>query len=375
MSLPAPQGSICLVAGSAIPDLAQAISDYINVPLLDCVVGRFNDGEISIEIRDNVRNNHVFIIQSTCANVNDTTIELLLMARTFVRANAQQITVVIPYIGYSRQDTGATNNVATVAGADVVMLLQAAGVTDIISLNLHSDQIGGFFSGSVDNLKPWLVFVEPILKLAVSEMDDGAAITLVAPSAKAVPRVQEVRAKLLEAGLDTNLAVIIRDVTPLQSVPDASLTAEALIQTKAKLSRTMVGEEYVVDAHCIMIDDIAFSGNTLFGTVECLDAAGARSVRAFVTHPVFSQPTCMATIAALDPLVALYVTDSIPLSSRDDVPDKVHVVTTAEIFGEAIIRTYSSEVLPNNISSRDILDLSSSSLTASPRRRRFHLNQ
>ena len=401
-SLPHPHGRLCLVAGTSVPDLSQAIAEYINVSPVECAISHFkyalplspplshlslpsphtdscSDGELNIEAKGTVRNDHVFIVQSTCTPVNDTMMELLLLVRTFVRANARQITVVIPYMGYSRQDTSSDNNSATVAASDMMFLLQTAGASDVISVNLHSEQIEGFVHGAVDNLKPWLVFVDPIIALSNSDaMADGEAIVVVAPSAKAVPRVQEFRDQLLLRGIETELAVIVRDVdAPNVDAPisDSSLGADELIKVKASLSRTMVGSSLVPGAHCIVIDDIAFTGNTLLGTIEELASRGAASIRACITHPVFSQPDFMSRLDACDALTEIFVTDTIPLDPASTSP-KIRIVSVAEIIGESIIRSYTAEVLdPRLLAPGSHKRLSKSNLHQSPRKRRFHINQ
>ena len=339
--------------------------------------GVCSDGEIAIEVCETVRNDHVFIVTSTCAPVNVHLMELLLLIRTVVRCSARQITVVIPYMGYSRQDAPSHHNSATVAAADAMFFLATAGATDIISVNLHSEQIEGFVRGPVDNLKPWLVFVGPIRELALGPMS-SAPIVLVAPSAKAVTRVQEVRDKLAEFGIDTALAVMVRDMAAKAAPAGAAvegglaLDVNQIIKGKSEASRTMVGEAMVPGAHCIIVDDIAFTANTLLGSAVDLVERGAASVRAFVTHPVFSQPDIMDRIDAIDGLVSVYVTDTIPLPPDARVSDKVTVISVAEILGEAIVRSYTAEVLPDGavVSSPPIRGLA----LPSPRKRRFHIN-
>jgi ribose-phosphate pyrophosphokinase len=295
-------------AGNSNPVLAQKICKYLQVPLGDAEVKTFSDGEIQIEINDNVRSRDVYIIQSTCSPVNDNLIELLLMIDAFKRSSARRITAVMPYYGYARQDKKVAPRVP-ISAKLVADLLTVAGTNRLITIDLHAGQIQGFFSIPVDNL-----FAAPVtIKYITENINDN--LVIVSPDAGGVERARAIAKRLV-----ADLAIIDkRRPTPNE--------AKAMF---------VVGD--VTGKTAVILDDMVDTAGTLTEAATALMKAGARGVHAACAHPVLSGPAVDRINES--ELVSLIVTDTIPLSSKADRCKKIKVLTISELVGEAMIRSY-----------------------------------
>jgi len=299
---------ISIFTGNSNLTLAKKICEYLHLPLGNAQVGTFSDGEIQIEIDENVRAKDVFVIQSTCAPVNDNLVELLLMIDALKRSSARRITAVIPYFGYARQDKKVAPRVPISAKlvADMVAL---AGANRVITMDLHAGQIQGFFDIPVDN-----IFAAPLLiEYIRSKFNDNLAI--VSPDAGGVER-----ARAFAKRLDTDLAIIDKR----RSAPN---------QAKAM---AVIGD--VRDKVAVILDDMADTAGTLTGAADALKAEGAREIHACCAHAVLSGPAIERIVNSN--IKNLVVTDTIPLSEKAAACGKIAVISIAELVGEAIIRSY-----------------------------------
>ncbi|MGB5985506.1 MAG: ribose-phosphate pyrophosphokinase, partial [Desulfobacterales bacterium] len=268
----------------------------------------FSDGEIQIEIKENVRMKDIFVIQSTCHPVNKSLVELLLMIDAFKRSSARRITAVLPYYGYARQDKKVAPRVP-ISARLVADLLITAGADRIITMDLHAGQIQGFFNVPVDNL-----FAAPVLLEHIRNNFDGNLI-LVSPDAGGVER-----ARAYAKRLDCDLAIIDKR-------RDAPNKAKAM---------AVIGD--VKDKTAIILDDMVDTAGTLTEAAEALMIKGAKEVHANVTHPVLSGPALDRIEAS--PIITLGVTDTIPLRGAALTSDKFVVISISELVGEAIIRSH-----------------------------------
>jgi len=299
---------ISIFTGNSNLTLAKKICEYLHLPLGNAQVKTFSDGEIQIEIDENVRSKDVFVIQSTCAPVNDNLVELLLMIDALKRSSAIRITAVIPYFGYARQDKKVAPRVPISAKlvADMVAL---AGANRVITMDLHAGQIQGFFDIPVDN-----IFAAPLLiEYISSKFSDNLAI--VSPDAGGVER-----ARAFAKRLDADLAIIDKR----RSTPN---------QAKAM---AVIGD--VRDKVAVILDDMADTAGTLTGAADALKAEGAREVHACCAHAVLSGPAIERIVNSN--IKNLVVTDTIPLSENAAACGKIAVISIAELVGEAIIRSY-----------------------------------
>jgi ribose-phosphate pyrophosphokinase len=299
---------IAKFAGNSNPALAKKICDYLNLPLGGAKVSTFSDGEIQIELEENVRTKDVFVIQSTCAPVNDNLVELLLMIDAFKRSSARRITAVVPYFGYARQDKKVAPRVP-ISAKLVADMLTVAGANRIITMDLHAGQIQGFFDIPVDN-----IFAAPVLIDYIrNNFNDNLAI--VSPDAGGVER-----ARAFAKRLNADLAIIDKR----RSAPN---------QAKAM---SVVGD--VKDKIVVILDDMADTAGTLTEAVDALYNAGAKETHACCAHPVLSGPAIDRITASN--LKSLVVTDTIPLKANAAACDKIIALTISELVGEAIIRSY-----------------------------------
>ncbi len=294
--------------GNSNPELAKKICHYLNVPLGGEKVKRFSDGEIQIEIDENVRSRDVFVIQSTCSPVNDNLVELLLMIDAFKRASAARITAVMPYYGYARQDKKVAPRVP-ISAKLVADMLTVAGASRIITMDLHAGQIQGFFNIPVDNLFAAAVLIDYIR----DNFNDN--LVIVSPDAGGVERARAF-AKRLNAGL----AIIDKR-------RDAPNKAKAM---------AVIGN--VADKAVVILDDMVDTAGTLVEAADAIMRNGAKEVHACCAHPVLSGPS----IERIDtsPLKSIVVTDTIPLRQNAKACDKIKVLTIAKLIGEAIIRSF-----------------------------------
>ncbi len=302
-----------LFAGNAVPELARKIADRLYIKLGDAEVGRFNDGEINVQINENVRGSDVFIIQSTCAPTNDNLMELIVMVDALRRASAGRITAVIPYFGYARQDRRVRSARVPITAKVVADFLSSVGVDRVLTVDLHAEQIQGFFDVPVDN-----VFGTPVLMEHLRQQAFHNPV-VVSPDIGGVVRARAL-AKLLN---DIDLAIIDKR------------------RPRANESQVMhiIGD--VNDRDCIIVDDMIDTGGTLCKAAEALKNSGARRVFAYATHPVFSG-NAVANIrdSLIDQVV---VTDSIPLSAEMKALDKVHQLTLSGMLSEALRRVSNEE--------------------------------
>ena len=297
-----------LFAGNAVPELAQKVANRLYTKLGNATVGRFSDGEIAVEIHENVRGSDVFIVQSTCAPTNDNLMELIVMIDALRRASAGRITAVIPYFGYARQDRRVRSARVPITAKVVADFLSNVGVDRVLTIDLHAEQIQGFFDVPVDN-----AFGTPILLNDMFQRDFVEPI-VVSPDIGGVVRARAT-AKLLN---DTDLAIIDKR------------------RPKAGVSEVMniIGD--VKDRHCIMVDDIVDSGGTLCNAAAAMIEDGALSVDAYVTHGVLSGGA--VSRVASSPLNSLVTTDSIPATEAVRVARNIRHISVAPLLGEAIKR-------------------------------------
>jgi ribose-phosphate pyrophosphokinase len=297
-----------IFCGNSNPELAKKICHYLNVPLGGEKVKRFSDGEIQIEIDENVRSRDVFVIQSTCSPVNDNLVELLLMIDAFKRASAAKITAVIPYYGYARQDKKVAPRVP-ISAKLVADMLTVAGASRIITMDLHAGQIQGFFNIPVDNLFAAAVLIDYI------RANFNNDLVIVSPDAGGVERARAF-AKRLNAGL----AIIDKR-------RDAPNKAKAM---------AVIGN--VSDKAVVILDDMVDTAGTLVEAADAIMRNGAKEVHACCAHPVLSGPSIERIEGS--PLKTLVVTDTIPLRQNAKICNKIKVLTISELIGEAIIRSF-----------------------------------
>jgi ribose-phosphate pyrophosphokinase len=293
--------------GNANPALAQEIASHLGLELGKAAVGRFSDGETTVEIQQNVRGREVFVVQSTCAPTNDNLMELLVMVDALKRASAQRITAVIPYFGYARQDRRPRSTRVPISARVVADLLETVGVERVLTMDLHADQIQGFFRIPVDN-----IYASPVLlsDLQAKRYDD---LVVVSPDVGGV-----VRARALAKQLGCDLAIIDKR------------------RPKANVSEVMhvIGE--IDGRNCVIMDDMIDTAGTLVKAAEVLKERGAKSVYAYCTHAVFSGPAIERIKAShLDEVV---ITNTIPLAEAAKGTTKIRQLSTAFLFAETIRR-------------------------------------
>jgi ribose-phosphate pyrophosphokinase len=298
-----------LFTGNSNRPLAEAISRDVGVPLGGAEIGRFSDGEVQVEITENVRGGDVFVIQSISSPTNDNLMELLLMLDAFKRASAKRITAVIPYYGYARQDRKVAPRVP-ISAKLVADLITTAGASRVLTVDLHAGQIQGFFDVPVDN-----VYATPVLLQYIRHRLGDREVTVVAPDAGGVER-----ARAFAKRLDANLAIIDkRRIRP-------NVVAEMQI----------IGE--VDGRSAVIVDDMVDTAGTLCTAAGAVRAAGAPTVLACATHAVLSGPAVSRlTDSAIDELV---VTDTIPLGKQAAQLEKITVLPVAPLLAEAIRRTH-----------------------------------
>jgi ribose-phosphate pyrophosphokinase len=302
-----PTENLAVFTGNANPELAQKVVRYLGVSLGKIQVGRFSDGEVMVEIMENVRELDVFIIQPTCAPSNDNLMELLVMIDAMNRASAQRVSAVIPYFGYARQDRRPRTARVAITAKLVANMISAAGADRVLTMDLHADQIQGFFSIPADN-----IYASPVLwgELWRQEPDD---LLVVSPDVGGV-----VRARAMAKHLGADLAIIDKR------------------RPKANEAKVMhiIGE--VHDRVCVLLDDMVDTASTLCEAAAALKGSGAKRVLAYSTHAVLSgDAVTRIENSQLDEVV---VTDTIPLSEQARQCKKIRQLSIAELLGEAIRR-------------------------------------
>jgi ribose-phosphate pyrophosphokinase len=307
------QNSMVVFAGKANPVLAHDIARHLMQPLGRANVTRFSDGEVQVELMENVRGRDVFIVQSTCPPTNDSLMELLIMADACRRASAGRITAVIPYFGYARQDRRPRATRVPITAKLVANLITTAGINRVLTVDLHADQIQGFFDIPVDN-----VYASPVLLGDVWKQRDDNTI-VVSPDVGGV-----VRARALAKRLD-----------------DADLAIIDKRRPRPNESKVMNIIGNVAGKTCVMIDDMVDTAGTLCIAAQALKDEGATKVLAYITHPVLSG-AAIERIAksALDELV---VTDTIPLSETARACSRIRQLSVAGLLAETMRRVRDEE--------------------------------
>ena len=298
--------------GNANPALADAIAKNIGVPLGRASIGKFSDGEVSVELNENVRGKDVFVIQPTCAPTNDSIMELLLMSDALHRASANRITAVIPYFGYARQDRRVRSARVAISAKVVADMIGAVGVNRVLTVDLHAEQIQGFFSIPVDN-----VYGSPVLTDDI-ERQNYSNLTVVSPDVGGV-----VRARAVAKQINADLAIIDK------RRPTAN---EAQIMH-------IIGD--VNGKSCLIVDDMVDTAGTLCKAADALKDHGATKVVAYCTHPVLSGPAIQNIEGSnLDSLV---VTDTIPLNEKAKSCKNIRQLSMAKLLAESIRRVSNEE--------------------------------
>ncbi|ULQ45709.1 ribose-phosphate diphosphokinase [Flagellatimonas centrodinii] len=307
------ESKLTLFSGNANPKLAKDIANYLKIPLGQAVVGRFSDGEVQVEILENVRGRDVFVIQPTCAPTNDNIVELLMMLDALKRASAGRICAVIPYFGYARQDRRPRSSRVPISAKVVADMLGECGADRVLTVDLHADQIQGFFDIPVDN-----VYASPVL-LGDIWRQKYENLIVVSPDVGGVVRARAV-AKRLD---DADLAIIDKR------------------RPRANESRVMniIGD--VNGRSCVLVDDMADTAGTLCKAAAALKEHGAIRVVAYVTHPILSGPAITnITHSELDQLV---VTDTIPLNPAAAACPKIRQLSIGSLLAETIRRVSAEE--------------------------------
>nr|WP_276613240.1 ribose-phosphate pyrophosphokinase [Nitrincola schmidtii] len=301
-----------IFTGNANPELALKVVERLDIPLGKADVGRFSDGEVSVEIQENVRGKDVFIIQSTCAPTNDNLMELIVFADAMRRASAMRITAVVPYFGYARQDRRPRSTRVPISAKVVASMMTSAGVDRVLTVDLHADQIQGFFDIPVDN-----VYGSPVLLDDITDQKYEDMI-VVSPDVGGV-----VRARAVAKQLDCDLAIIDKR------------------REKANESQVMniIGD--VAGRTCILVDDMCDTAGTLCKAAQALKDKGAARVVSYVTHPVLSGPAIDNINGSM--LDEMVVTDTIPLSPAAQKCSKIRQLTIAPMLAEAVRRVCNEE--------------------------------
>ena len=297
-----------ILTGNSNRPLAEAISAYLNLPLVNASIRRFSDMEVFVEIQENIRGEDVFVVQSTSFPTNDNLMELLIIMDALKRASARRITAVLPYYGYARQDRKSGSR-TPISAKLVANLITTAGANRVLTVDLHAGQIQGFFDIPTDNL-----FAAPVLTKDIKERFPGENnLCIVSPDVGGV-----VRARAFAKRLDADLAIIDKR------------------RERAGVSEVMniIGE--VSSMRCILVDDIVDSAGTLCNAAVALKEAGAASVSAYVTHGVLSGGAVSRVSAS--PLESLVITDSIEATAAVRVSQTVRQLTIAPLLAEAMAR-------------------------------------
>jgi ribose-phosphate pyrophosphokinase len=305
--------SMMLFAGNSTPILAKSIAKYLNLELGSAHVGTFSDGETSVEILENVRGKDVFIIQSTSSPANDHLMELITMADALRRASAGRITAVVPYFGYARQDRRVRSARVPITAKIVADMMTSVGINRVLTVDLHADQIQGFFYMPVDNVYTTTIMRDDILESAQPNT------IVVSPDVGGVVRARAMSKILNHA----EMAIIDKR----RSGPNKSEVMHIIGEPK--------------DKHCLLIDDIVDTAGTLCSAAKELKKNGALSVKAYVTHPVLSGPAVDNIMKSeLDEMV---VTDTIPLSDAARNCPKIRVLSLHEMLAKAMKRINDEE--------------------------------
>ncbi|AZR58880.1 ribose-phosphate pyrophosphokinase [Eikenella corrodens] len=304
--------SLMVFAGNASVGLAENVVKHLGISLGRASVGKFSDGEVAVELLENVRGRDVFILQSTCAPTNDNLMELLTVADALKRASAGRITAAIPYFGYARQDRRPRSVRVPISAKLVANMLATAGINRVLTVDLHADQIQGFFDIPVDNIYATPILIHDILQQRIENL------TVVSPDIGGV-----VRARAVAKVLNTDLAIIDKR------------------RPKANVAEVMniIGD--IQGRTCLIVDDMIDTANTLCKAASALKERGAERVLAYATHPVFSGEA-VSRIASSD-IDQVVVTDTIALSDAARNCDRIRQVTIAGLLAETMRRISNEE--------------------------------
>ncbi len=305
--------NLMLFSGGSNEALAQRVAQQLHLSLGNIDVGRFSDGEVTVEVHENVRGKDVFLMQSTCAPTNDNIMELLIMADAMHRASAQRVTAVVPYYGYARQDRRPRSARVAISAKVVADMISTVGIDRILTVDLHADQIQGFFNIPVDNIYGSPVLVDHILAQRYENP------IVVSPDVGGVVRARAI-AKQID---DLDLAIIDK------RRPQANVTKVM----------NVIGD--VKGKTCIMVDDIVDTAGTLCTAAEALKEEGAAAVVCYITHAVFSGPA-IERIANSE-IDRMVVTDTIPLSESANACEKIHQLSLDRLLAESIRRVSNEE--------------------------------
>ena len=301
-----------LFTGNANPALAQEIASRLSIELGRASVGRFSDGEVDVEINQNVRARDMFVVQPTCAPTNENLMELCIMVDALKRASARRITAVIPYFGYARQDRRPRSRRVPISAKVVANMLEAVGVERLLTMDLHADQIQGFFNIPVDN-----IYASPVL-LSDLKGKNYQDLVVVSPDVGGV-----VRARALAKQLGCELAIIDKR------------------RPKANVSEVMHVIGDIEGRNCVIMDGMIDTAGTLVKAAEVLKERGALKVFAYCTHPVFSGPAVERLKASqIDEVV---ITNTIPLNEAGRACAKIRQLSVASLFAETIRRISDGE--------------------------------
>ncbi|SFN92540.1 ribose-phosphate pyrophosphokinase [Nitrosospira briensis] len=299
--------SLMVFTGNANPKLAQDVVRHLNIRIGRATVGRFSDGEVMVEILENVRGKDIFVLQSTCMPTNDTLVELLVLIDALKRASAGRITAAMPYFGYARQDRRPRSVRVPITAKVVANMLTSVGIDRLLTMDLHSDQIQGFFDIPVDNIYSMPILLGDLWK------SDYQNLVVVSPDVGGV-----VRARQMAKRLECDLAIIDKR------------------RPKANVAKVMniIGE--VEGRTCVIMDDMVDTANTLCEAARALKEHGAERVLAYCTHPVLSGKAVeRIENSALDKLV---VTDTIPLREDAKACDRIQQLSVASLLAETMLR-------------------------------------
>jgi ribose-phosphate pyrophosphokinase len=302
-----------IFAGNSNPALAREVAEHLSVRLAEAEVGRFPDGEVLVEVRENVRGGDCFVIQSICTPPNENLMELLLMMDALRRASAKRITAVIPYMGYARQDRKVAPRVP-ISAKLVADLITTAGASRVLTIDLHAGQIQGFFNIPVDNL-----YAMPVLIGYLRKRVDGKRVSVVSPDAGGVER-----ARAFARRLNANLAIIDKRRRRASEVAEMQLVGE------------------VKDSIAVLVDDMIDTAGTITEAAKVVCNAGATEVIAAATHPILSDPACERLSKSI--VTEVISTNSIPLRAKAQAElQKLKILSVGPLLAEAVRRIHNEE--------------------------------
>ena len=305
-----------IFTGTANPEFATEVSEILGIKISKADVGYFSDGELKVEIEENVRGHDTFIIQSTCSPTNKNVMEIMLIADALKRSSASRITAVVPYYGYARQDRRVRSARVPISAKVVADMFASVGIDRVLTIDLHSETIQGFFDMPADNVYATKFMVDDI-----KDNNDRNEVVVVSPDVGGVVRSRAL-AKLLD---DTDLAIIDKR----RSVANESEVMNIIGEVEGKV--------------CIVPDDIIDTAGTLCNAAKALKDKGAKAVKAYITHPVLSGPAIeRLNKSDIDELI---VTNSIPLNKEAKKCSKIRVISIANIIAECITRLSNEESL------------------------------